>query len=196
MGDVSRELLILGVLRRGPFSAYALDRAVHGHAALYRPLKRGNVYATLERFTALRYVTRRAAKAARGPNPTKSVYRLSSAGEERFQALLEATLLDTQADDAALEMAYVLLGQLPRPRALALMTRRRDAVTQLERRLARLLADTAAGGGAGYLGASHAFSRSRAEQRFLGEAIALLENPKWAPAWQENDGPVSAGRKL
>jgi len=41
--DPGRELLILGIRRRGPLSAYSLNAAVRGHAPLYRPLKHGNI---------------------------------------------------------------------------------------------------------------------------------------------------------
>ena len=45
--DAGRELLILGILRRGPLSAYDITRAVKMHGPLYRALARGNIYEQL-----------------------------------------------------------------------------------------------------------------------------------------------------
>ena len=196
MADASRELLILGVLRRSPLSAYDVDRAVHGHAPLYRSLKYGNVYYALKQLALARFVTRREASARRGPAATKAVYRLSALGEKRFRTLLRETLLDVQADDTALEVAFVLLGQFSRDQALELISARRDALAQHERRLKRLLGDMSARSGAAYIGESHAFSRTRAENAFLGASIALLRDPKWSPGWRSDDGPVDDPKRV
>jgi DNA-binding PadR family transcriptional regulator len=190
MADIARELLILGILRRGALSAYDLDRAVHGHAPLYRPLKSGNVYYALDRMAQNGMLLRRSAKTQRGPSPTKTMYRLAAAGEARFQALIRATLTDVQADTATLEVAYVLLGQLPRNDALDLVRERRNALEGHRRRLLRLLGDPAERDGAARIAFGHAFHRARSEQQFLREAAGLLEDPKWTPGWTSDDGPV------
>jgi DNA-binding PadR family transcriptional regulator len=91
--DVARELLMLGILRRAPLSAYDVDRAVRGHAPLYRGLKRGNVYHALTRLAEARLLTQRTAKATRGPLATKTIYRLSAPGERHFHALLRTVLI-------------------------------------------------------------------------------------------------------
>lgn len=189
-GDVTRELLILGILRRAPMSAYHVDRAVHGHAPLYRPLKRGNVYYALDRLALEGSILERKAKAARGPSRTKSVYRLSAAGEKRFQTLLRDTLFDVQAGDATLQVAYVLLGQLARGVAVELLAARYARFVEHERRLRRLLGDVESRGGAAFIAHSHSFTRARTEQRFLHEMLARLKDAKWSPAWDLDDGPI------
>jgi DNA-binding PadR family transcriptional regulator len=197
MPNIARELLILGLLRRAPLSAYDVDRAVRGHAPLYRTLKRGNVYYALERLAATRMLLRRDAAARRGPSDTKSMYRLSSEGERRFRTLLETTLLDAQADDPALHVAYVLLGQLARAQARELLTKRRAAVAQHERRLGRLLGDESGRDGSAYIGIRYAYQRARAEERFARDSLTLLDDAKWTPAWSADDGPIlDPGRRL
>ncbi len=188
--DATRELLILGILRRAPMSAYHVDRAVHGHSPLYRPLKSGNVYYALDRLALEGLVVERKAKAARGPSRTKSVYRLSAAGERRFRSLLRETLLDVQAGDAALQVAYVLLGQLARRVAAELLAERHARFVEHERRLGRLLGDIESRGGSAFIAHSHSFNRARAEQRFLREALARLDDVKWSPSWELDDGPI------
>lgn len=189
-GDPGRELLLLGILRRGPQSAYSLDRVVRDHAPLYRPFKYGNVYHAVSRMADKGLLLSKSANTRRGPQETKTVFRLSAAGERRFHALLEEIILDVQAADPSLEVAYVLLGQLPRNEALNLLQKRSAQVALQERRLSRLVGDIEKRSGAGYLGLSHTAHRLRGEQTFLRKSIALLENPKWNPDWLRDDGPI------
>ncbi len=183
MEQSGRELLILGLLRRKPMSAYHVEKAVRGHAHLYRPLRTGNVYDTLERFASEGALIRRTVKADRGPRQTKTAFRLSAQGERRFKALLHEVLTDVQTVDWVLEIAYVLIGQLQRKDALDLFTERLLKVTQHERRFFRLRGDISDRTGAGYLSGSHAIIKMHAESRFLRDSIALLKDPKWTSDW-------------
>lgn len=63
-------------------------------------------------------------------------------------------------------------------------------VVQHERRLKRLLGDLEARGGSAFIAHSHSFSRARAEQQFLRDALARLDDAKWTPSWTSDDGPV------
>ena len=196
MADLSRELLILGMLRRAPLSAYDVELAVRAHAPLFRPLKRGNIYYTLDQLAARKLLARRNVPAQRGPQATKAIYRMAALGERRFHELLRSTILDVQSPDAALEIAYVLLGQMPRDESLELVEARHEAIAAYERRMRRLYGDVVKRGGAAYLSANRAFGRVRAEQRFLAESIALLRDAKWSPSWMSDDGPIEADRRL
>lgn len=196
-GVPGRELLLLGILRRSPLSAYSLDRVVREHAPLYRPFKYGNVYHSVAQLAGKGFLLTRTAKTQRGPQNTKTVFRLSASGERRFQALLKQIILDVQSPDPNLEVAYVLLGQLPRNEAADLLRERFTQVSEQERRLARLVGDIEKRSGGGYLGLSHTAHRLRSETAFLRKSIALLENPKWNPDWVRDDGPiVDPSRKL
>lgn len=195
--EPQRELFVLGVLRRRPASAYALDKAMREHSPLYRSFKRGNLYALVDRLAGAGLLEFEDAAAKRGPHRSKSVYRLSAAGERRFIELLTAVMLDVQAEHAALETALVLLGQLSRERAGTLLTQRAENVAAHERRLSRLRGDIKDRAGAAYLSASYALHRLRSERSYLSKAIALLEDPRWEPNWVIDDGPVvDASRKM
>jgi len=195
--EPQRELFVLGLLRRRPASAYALDKAMREHSPLYRSFKRGNLYSLVERLAAGGLLEREDAAAKRGPHRSKTVYRLSPAGERRFGELLSAVMLDVQADHAALETAIVLLGQLSRERAAELLKQRAENVAAHERRLSRLRGDIRDRSGAAYLSASFALQRLRGERRYLSDAVALLADPKWEPGWVLDDGPVvDATRKI
>jgi len=183
MVEQARELLILGILRRGAMSAYALNRAVRAHAPLYRSLKQGNVYHLIAKLERAGLLLGKTTKSERGPKATKSVFRLSASGERRFHSLLERIVMDVQAPDPAIEIGYVLLGQLPREKARALLAARLKEVTAQEKRLGRLFGAGDERGGGGHLALSHTVARLRGEQDFLRESIALFNNQKWQAGW-------------
>lgn len=185
-----RELFVLGLLRRKPASAYQLDKAMREHTPLYRSFKRGNVYGLVDRLASAGLLEREPAETKRGPAKTKVIYGLSADGERRFHELLRGVLLDVQSEDAALETALVLLGQLRRDVAGDLLEQRAQSVAAHERRLSRLLGDMRERAGAAYLSASHTVARLRAERRYLGDTIALLRDPRWQPDWIADDGPI------
>jgi DNA-binding PadR family transcriptional regulator len=191
------ELLILGLLRRAPLSAYSLDRAVRAHVPLYRPFKHGNIYHAVSGFAEKGLLLRSNAKSKRGPQTTKTVFRLSAAGERRFHALLRFVLADVQADDPTLEIALVLLGQISRNQARALLADRSKLIRDQEKRLERIVGDVKKRMGAGYLAMLHTFARVRAEGKYLRDAIALLDNQKWNADWISDDGAIEdPARKL
>lgn len=185
------ELLILGILRRAPMSAYQVNRIVRGHAHLYRSLKFGNVYNAIKRLAESGLLIGRSAKAVRGPRDTKVVFRLSAAGNRRFGTLLTNVITDIQATDAAFEIALVLLGQLPRSEALQMLLDRLNELTQQEKRLKRLRGDPVERSGGAHLSVIHASRRLHSGIQFLHEAIQLLKTPKWAPEWLENEASVA-----
>ena len=133
----------------------------------------------------------RSATAARGPRATKDVFRLSPSGETRFRKLLADTLADVQASDAALETALVLLGQLSRSEARALLKRRLKAIADAQARLQRLWGDVRGKQGAGSFASSHHVARLKAERRFVEDAIGRLDDARWSSDWTENDGAIS-----
>lgn len=189
--DAGRELLVLGIVRRRPLSAYSIDRTVRNHSPLYRPFRQGNVYHLVRRLTELGHLTRSAAKTKRGPSESKSVFALSAAGERRFARLLREVLSDPQASDSALEIALVLLGQLPRAEAARLLRARDHELAAAERRIKRLFGDMESRSAAAYLAGTHAVARLASERRYLRARLRQLENPRWYPEWISDDGPVS-----
>ena len=188
--DEGRELLVLGILRRRQLSAYSIDRAVRNHSPLYRPLGQGNVYHLVERLHDAGYLSKSTAKARRGRRASKSVFDLSPSGEKRFHALLRRVLGDPQPNDSALEIALVLLGQLPRSRAVELLAQRDNELTAQERRIKRLFGDVESRSGPGFLAGMHALQRVQSERRFLRASLKHIENPRWHPEWVLDDGPV------
>ena len=136
--EAHRELFVLGLLRRGPYSAYSIDRVMREHVPLYRRFSQGNTYQFVERLARNGILSRETAPARRGPRERKWIYRLTPAGEARFQEVLKAIVTDVQSSDVALETALVLLGQVPRRQALQLGIDRASNVERYEGRMKRL----------------------------------------------------------
>jgi len=182
--DVGRELLILGILRGGALGAYDVARAVNRHGPMYRDLARGNVYAQLEQLHGAGMLLERSVAAKRGPRAVKTLYHLSAAGKRRFDALLAAVMADVQAPDGTLEVACVLLGQLTREGARALLGSRLAAVRAQEKRLGRLFGNADERSGSGEIALLHTIARLRGEIGWLRETMVLLQDAKWRPDWR------------
>ncbi len=164
-------------------SAYDLARAVKMHGALYRTFSRGNLYAQLAQYEQAGYTGAQRIAAARGPSKTKIVYELTAAGVQRFETLLKSALADVQATDDTVEVACVLLGQLPRDHARSILSDRLQRITDQEKRLERLRGSPDQRSAAAELSMMHAVSRLRAEAAWLRESIALLRKANWKPEW-------------
>jgi DNA-binding PadR family transcriptional regulator len=181
--ESGRELLVLGILRRQPLSAYAIDHAVRSHTALYRGLRKGNIYHFVGRLADAGYLAGRSAKAKRGPAASKVIYHLTTKGEERFQEMLKGVVSDTDASASALEIALVLLGQLSRAEATRMLVRRSKELAGHEKRLQRLFGESPSRSGPAKLANAHAVSRLQGEQRFAHDSLRLVGNRQWHPEW-------------
>ncbi len=181
--DVGRELLVLGILRDAPLSAYSVDKVVRHHSPLYRLMNRGNVYHLLQRLADGGLLHRRSAASKRGPSASKTVFALSASGEKRFHETLERVLLDAQSSESSLEIAMVLLGQLSRARGLALLRERERELVRQERRVRRLFGNLEARSAPGFLAGTHALHVLESERTFLREALRRLQNRRWHPDW-------------
>ena len=182
--DYGRELLVLGIVRRQPQSAYAIDRAVRNHTALYRGLGQGNIYDFVGRLAQAGYLSGRRSKTERGRADSKLVYRLTARGEGRFQEMLRSVICDVDASDSALEIVLVLLGQLRRRDASRLLAKRKRELLLHARRLGRLFGDPCGRSGAATLASTHAEYRVQNEQRFVGDILRLVDDPRWHPEWE------------
>jgi DNA-binding PadR family transcriptional regulator len=194
--DAGRELLILGILRRGPLSAYDITRAVKMHGSLYRALARGNIYEQLAQLEKSGAVLARTEAAARGPRKTKTVYQLTASGRRRFDSVIAAVFNDPQIPDPTLEVACVLLGQFSRERARAFLTQRLAALTAHQKRLVRLYGKPEERGGAALLAMTHATNKVEADITWTKNSLANLRNVKWKPEWVSDDEATAQSRRL
>lgn len=194
--DAGRELLILGILRRGSLSAYDVTRSVKMHGPLYRALARGNIYEQLALLEQRGMVSVRLETAKRGPRKTKTVYGLAPSGRRRFDSLMTAVFDDPQIPDSTFEVACVLLGQFSRDRAEIFLTQRLATLVAHEKRLERLYGKPEERSGAALLAMTHASQKVQADIVWTKAAIANLRNAKWKPEWISDDESTAQSRRL
>jgi DNA-binding PadR family transcriptional regulator len=160
---MSRELLLLGLLRQGATHGYQLHDFIERNLAFCTDLKKATAYALLDKMQAKGWVS--AQEVREGARPPKRIYRLTPAGEVAFQQLLRCSL--SAADDS---VGLAFLDSLPADEACQLLAQRRAALAQ---QLAT--AQAAPQHQSGYqLLIDHQAYRLRCEVAWLDEVIARL----------------------
>src|SRR5712691_5850688 len=128
MAAPHKQLMLLGLLERGPMHGYELHRIVQAHGELYTDLKKANVYYLLDRLAQDGYVEVRAEAAARGARGERLVYALTSRGRGRFDELLRLVLRDFEPAHTGVDVAVVYLNRLPPAEAIKLLEERRSTI--------------------------------------------------------------------
>ena len=131
-----KRLLILGLLVGGPLTGYDLHRQVVAHGELYKDLKKPNLYYLLDRMAQEGLVRMRAEPGARGPRGERLLYSLTSAGKSAMVKLLRSVLLSYEPIHSGIDVAIVMLDQLPAEEARGLLQQRLDTATASRRKLA------------------------------------------------------------
>jgi len=162
---MSRELLLLGLLRQGATHGYQLHDFIERNLAFCTNLKKATAYALLDKMQAKGWVS--AQEVREGMRPPKRIYSLTPAGEAAFQQLLRRSL-SAADDDGSIGLAF--LDALPADEACQLLMQRRAALAQ---QLAT--AQAAPQHQSGYqLLTDHQTYRLRCEVAWLDEMIARL----------------------
>lgn len=138
-----KRLLILGLLLGGARSGYDLHRLIAAHGELYRDLKKANLYYLLARMAEEGLVRVRAEPGARGPRGERLVYAITAQGRSALLEILRSVLLTYEPTHTGIDVAIVLLDQLPRKEARTLLERRLEAITTRRRELAHELGTSA-----------------------------------------------------
>lgn len=119
---MERDLVLLGVLRRGPMHGYRIAELVVRELGGALELKRSTTYYLLERLAKDGYLRRD--RVAAGKRPTRYVYELTEEGKIRFFELLRQNLETRRhvrfGDDAGL----AFIDELDPSEAAALLARR------------------------------------------------------------------------
>jgi len=86
---MSKELVLLGLLKEGPRHGYEIKRIVDEKISTFAPISAGSIYYTLKGLAkdGLVSVTRK----RKGKYPEKEVYRITKKGEKKFKKLLKET---------------------------------------------------------------------------------------------------------
>lgn len=172
-----KELIILGLLERGPHHGHELYRIVRAHGEIYADLKKANLYHLLARLEEQACLRVRREPGARGRRGERLVYTITAKGRRRFQNLLRQVLQHYATAHSGVEVAAVFLGRLPPAEALALLAERRQAVADREATLQRDFAGFEKRGPYARISADHILSMNAAELDWIDRAIETLNNP-------------------
>jgi len=149
---MERDLVLLGVLRRGPMHGYRIAELVEHELGGALEVKRSTTYYLLERLAKDGYLRRDRVTA--GKRPTRFVYELTEEGKKRFFELLRQNLETRRhvrfGDDAGL----AFIDELDPSEAAALLARR---LLALKDALETVRSDGMAEGDTGLLTAHQAF---------------------------------------
>jgi DNA-binding PadR family transcriptional regulator len=123
---MDRQLLLLGLLRNQEMHGYQINEFIDEQMAFCVDLKRSTAYYILDKLCRDGLVAEETER--EGNRPERRVYRITPAGEQRFQALLRENLATYTPPTYAIDIGVIFLGQLADAEAVALLTERRAAM--------------------------------------------------------------------
>jgi DNA-binding PadR family transcriptional regulator len=145
-----------------------VHQLVLAHGDLYSDLKKANVYYLLDRLAREGFVSVKTEQGARGPRGERLVYSLTRAGRQEMASLLRSELERYEPAHSGIEVAMVLLGQLPKAEARHLLERRLEKVEAARAELVEQLGRAALRPGSA---AEHMLMLANAERRWLKRAV-------------------------
>lgn len=127
---MERELLLLGLLRRGDMHGYQLHEFINRYMASCVDLKKPTAYYLLDRMAADGWVAR--TEEQEGNRPPRQVYAITEAGEQAFQRLLRENLVEYHPTRFAGDIGLAFLDALPPAEAgIHLQARRERLATEI-----------------------------------------------------------------
>jgi len=124
---MERELLLLGLLRRGDMHGYRLNEYVSGVLANCVDLKKATAYFLLDKMAERGWISVSEERA--GNRPLRKVYRITVQGEAAFQSLLRENLASFQLPPFVNDLGLAFMDALEPHEAEAHLIRRRTQLT-------------------------------------------------------------------
>ncbi|MFI4921353.1 MAG: PadR family transcriptional regulator [Gammaproteobacteria bacterium] len=171
-----KELIVLGLLERGPQHGHELHRIVRAHGELYADLKKANLYHLLARLEGEGCLKVKAEPGTRGRRGERLVYAITAKGRKHFIALLKEVVQTYATAHSGVEVAAVFLGRLPAAEAEALLMERRRVVAEREAMLKRDFAGFDKRGPYMRISADHILSMNGAELAWIDRALETLKD--------------------
>ncbi|MCW5881490.1 MAG: helix-turn-helix transcriptional regulator [Anaerolineae bacterium] len=168
---MDRELLLLGLLRRGDMHGYRLNEFIERDMASCVDLKKSTAYFLLDRMLRQGWVA--ASEEREGGRPPRQVYHITPDGEAEFQRLLRANLATYQPALFPGDIGLGYYDALPPDEARPLLAARRAALTAL---LDEARAAPPHAGALAWI-VQHRVYHLESELGWLNEVIAALDSP-------------------
>jgi DNA-binding PadR family transcriptional regulator len=126
---MERKLLLLGMLRAQEMHGYQINELIDAHLGASIQIKKPTVYKLLGSMLEDGWITFREEQA--GNYPARRVYTITPQGEVAFQQLLRESLSDYKPISYLNNIGVVYLDALPAEEAAALLSERREGVSNL-----------------------------------------------------------------
>lgn len=171
-----RELLLLGLLRNEDMHGYRLAEFIAHDMAFCTDLKKPTAYHLLQKMAADGLIDESAEQ--EGNRPARTVYRITAAGEARFQTLLRENLRHYQSIHFAGDIGLAFIDALPQDEAHDLLRQRHAAITAEIEHLSSVAGQTHTDGGLALV-FDHYLHHLRSESAWL---VAVLNGePRTSP---------------
>ncbi len=108
---MDQELILLGLLRQGPKHGYEIKVKVREILSLFAGVQLKSIYYPLKILEKKGLLAKSVVKKSK--RPARFVYCLTSDGKERFEALLNKSLLDFKRPQFTLDLSLYFLSYLP-----------------------------------------------------------------------------------
>ncbi len=126
---MSRQLLLLGLLRQQEMHGYQLSEFINRDLASCTDLKKSTAYFVLNRMAEDGWINQEQAQA--GNRPPRRIYSLSPQGEAAFQRLLRENLADFEPSVFPGDAGLAFLDAIPAEEALDLLEERRRSLAEV-----------------------------------------------------------------
>lgn len=123
---MDRQLLLLGLLRGQEMHGYQLNEFIDRQMGFCVDLKRSTAYYLLDKLCREGLVSQELGRA--GNRPERRIYRITPAGEERFQELLRRNLAEYAPPMYGVDIGVIYQRHLPAAEAARLLAERRAAM--------------------------------------------------------------------
>lgn len=108
---MDQELILLGLLRQGPKHGYEIKVKVREILSLFAGVRLKSIYYPLKILEKKGLLAKSVVKKSK--RPARLVYRLTPGGKERFEELLNKSLLDFKRPQFTLDLSLYFLSYLP-----------------------------------------------------------------------------------
>jgi DNA-binding PadR family transcriptional regulator len=109
---MSTRLVILGILRGQPLHGYEIKQVIEEHMGDWTSIAFGSIYFALARLTEEGLVEK-AGTEQEGGRPSRTIYRITPAGQEEFLRLLRAVWREPERHYYAIDLGLAFMEALP-----------------------------------------------------------------------------------
>lgn len=168
-----RELLLLGVLRRGNLHGYGINEFIQRDMAFCTDLKKPTAYHLLQKMAEAGWIEER--ETQDGNRPPRKIYQVTPEGEANFQRLLREQISAHHAAYFDGDIGLAFIEELPVEEAIDLLRQRREKLAETQTSLENVRGHST--GGLQFI-LEHQKRYLAFEISWLDEVMTRLSHPK------------------